>query len=381
MRTLKNKTAKSARRKFGLTLLGVIVVLGTGSYAVFAAASKPDFSIGASPSSQTVSPGGKATYTASVTRLSGFTGSVSLAVSGLPSGTSGSFSVNPIGSSQSSSVLTVNTSSSTPAGTYPLSIKGTSGNLSNSTSVTLVVQRGQTPDFALAVSPTSQQVLQGDQNTYTVSVSSGGGFTGPVSLSVSGLPKGVTATASPNPVTPTATSGATSTLTVTAASNASAGNYTLSVSGTSGKLSHSAQVGLAVLQTTSFSISGNASTAKLYPGLATPVDPLISNPYSSTGLSISSITTTLASVSAPGSCSLQDFSIQQLDPTAYPVVAPAAVQNATLSSLIQQAHPSWTAQQVKKTLPQLTLINRPVNQDGCKNSNISFRYVASAGKS
>ena len=127
-------------------------------------------------------------------------------------------------------------------------------------------------------------------------------------------------------------------------------------------------------------ISGDANTTKLYPGGRAPVDPLISNPYSNFGLSISSISTTLVSVSAPGSCSLQDFSIQQLDASAYPVIAPAGVQNATLSSLIQRAHTNWTAQQVSKALPQLKLINRPVNQDGCKNSTISFHYVASAGK-
>jgi hypothetical protein len=377
MRTLLNRTAKSTGRKFGLTLLGVLVVLGTASYAVLAAASKPDFSVAASPSSQTVSPGGKTTYGVSVSRLSGFTGSVSLSVSGLPAGTGSSFSVNPIGSSQSSSVLTVNTSSSTPAGSYTLAIKGTSGNISHSTSVSLVVQKGQTPDFAISASPTSQQVLQGDQNTYAVTVSSVAGFSGQVSLSVSGLPKGVTATASPSTVTPTGSS----TLTVVAAPNASLGNYMLSITGMSGKLSHSAQVALTVLETVSFSVGGNANPTKLYPGLRTAVDPRISNPYSSIGLSISSISATLTGVSAPGACSLQDFSLQQLDASAYPVVAPAGVQNATLSSLIQQGHTSWTAQQVSKALPQLTLLDRAVNQDGCKNASISFHYTGSAGKS
>jgi len=380
MRTLLNRTTKSTRRKFGLTLLGVLVVFGTASYAVLAAASKPDFSIAASPSSQTVSPGGKTTYTASITRLNGFTGSVNLALSGLPSGATASFGVNPVGSSQSSSVLTVNTSPSTPSGSYTLSITGASGNLSHSTTVKLVVQKGQTSDFAIAVSPTSQQLLQGDQTTYEISVSSVAGFTSPVSLSVSGLSKGVTATASPNSVTPTPTPGTTSTLTIVAASNASIGNYTLTITGKSGSLVHSAQAALAVLETKSFSISGNANTATLYPGLRTPVDPRISNPYSSTGLSISSISATLTGVSAPGACSLQDFSLQQLDATAYPVVVPAGVQNATLSSLIQQTHPSWTAQQVSKALPQLTLVNRPVNQDGCKNASIGFHYASSAGK-
>jgi uncharacterized membrane protein len=277
-------------------------------------------------------------------------------------------------------VLTVNTASSTPSGSYTLSITGTSGNLSHSTAVKLVVQKGQTSDFAIAVSPTSQQVLQGDQTTYKVSVSSVAGFTSPVSLSVSGLPKGVTATASPNSVTPTPTPGTISTLTVVAASNASIGNYTLTITGKSGSLVHSAQAALAVLQAMSFSISGNASTAKLYPGLRAPIDPRISNPYSSTGLSISSISATLTGVSAPGACSLQDFSLRQLDATAYPVVVPAGVQNATLSSLIQRAHPSWTAEHVNNTLAQLTLVNRPVNQDGCKNASVGLHYASSAGK-
>jgi hypothetical protein len=114
--------------------------------------------------------------------------------------------------------------------------------------------------------------------------------------------------------------------------------------------------------------------------LRTPIDPRISNPYSNTGLSISSISATLTGVSAPGACSLQDFSLRQLDATAYPVVVAAGVQNTTLSSLIQQAHPSWTAEHVNNTLPQLTLVNRPVNQDGCKNASISLHYASSAGK-
>jgi hypothetical protein len=376
MRTFQNRTTKSTRRKFGLALLGVLVVFGTASYAVFAVSPKPGFSIAISPSSQTVSPGGKTTYTVSVIRTNGFRGPVNLAVSKLPSGAAGSFSVNPVDSSQSTSVLTVTTGSSTPTGTNRFSIQATSGNLSDSATVKLIVKSSSTADFAIAASPASREVLQGDQTTYAVSVSSVAGFTGPVSLSVSGLPNGVTATPSPNPVTP----GTSSTLTVVANSNASTGNYTLTITGTSGSLVHSTQVALSVLQTVSFSISGNSTTAQLYPGLGKPVNPRISNPYSNFGLSISSISVTLASVSAAGSCSFEDFSIEQLDAAVYPVIVPAGAENATLSSLIQQAHPSWTAEHVSNALPQLTLINRPVNQDGCKNADISLHYAGSAGK-
>ncbi len=76
----------SARRRLCLTLLGVLALSGISAYAVFAAGGKPDFSIAASPSSQTVSQGQATTFTVTVTRANGFTGPVSLAASGLPSG-------------------------------------------------------------------------------------------------------------------------------------------------------------------------------------------------------------------------------------------------------------------------------------------------------
>ena len=53
------------------------------------------------------------------------------------------------------------------------------------------------PDFAVAVSPSSASAPQGQSTGYTVSVSSVNGFGGPVKLSASGLPAGVTATFSP----------------------------------------------------------------------------------------------------------------------------------------------------------------------------------------
>jgi subtilase family serine protease len=102
-----------------------------------APAPPPDFSLSASPSSQTVKHGRSTSYTITVTALNGFNGSVSLSVSGLPSGASGTFSPNP---TSSSSTLSVRTSSSTPAGTYTLTISGSSGGTTHSTKVTLGVR-------------------------------------------------------------------------------------------------------------------------------------------------------------------------------------------------------------------------------------------------
>ncbi len=98
----------------------------------------PDFTIAATPSSQSVVAGNSTTYTVSVSPQNGFTGSVSLGASGLPSGASASFNPASI-SGSGTSTLTVMTASSTPAGNYTLTITGTSGSLSHPANVTLTV--------------------------------------------------------------------------------------------------------------------------------------------------------------------------------------------------------------------------------------------------
>jgi hypothetical protein len=199
------------------------------------AATNPDFALTATPASQTVTQGGSATYTATVTPSGGFTGSVTLSASGLPTGASASFSPNP---TSGNSTLTVTTSATTPTGTYPLTISGASGTLSHSTQVSLVVSA--VPDFALTASPASQTVTRGGSATYTATITPSGGFTGSVTLSVSGLPAWATATFGQNPTT------STSTLTVKTTAETKTGNATLTITGSSGGVSHSTTVTLLV---------------------------------------------------------------------------------------------------------------------------------------
>jgi len=97
-----------------------------------------DFSLGASPSSQTVVAGMSTTYSVKVSPISGFSGTVNLSVSGLPGGATASFNPSTI-STSGSSTLTVSTSVLTPMGTYPLTISGASGGTSHNTSVNLAV--------------------------------------------------------------------------------------------------------------------------------------------------------------------------------------------------------------------------------------------------
>ena len=56
-------------------------------------------------------------------------------------------------------------------------------------------------DFALNATPLTRTVTPGTGTTFAVAVEPSGGFSGPVSLSVSGLPSGASASFGPNPVT------------------------------------------------------------------------------------------------------------------------------------------------------------------------------------
>src|SRR5215469_16879626 len=195
------------------------------------------FTLAASPTSVSVTQGGSATDTISVTDVGGFTGSVTLSASGLPSGVTASFGTNP---TTGSSLLTLTASSTAATGSSTVTITGTSGSMTASTTIALTVNQKVTAGFTLAASPASISVTQGNSATDTISVTDVGGFTGSVTLSASGLPSGVTASFGTNPTT------GTSVLTLAASSTATLGAATVTVTGTSGTLTHTTTISLTV---------------------------------------------------------------------------------------------------------------------------------------
>ena len=146
---------------------------------------QPDFTLSATPVSQTVGQGSTTSYDLSVAPSGGFSGTVTFSVSGLPAGATANFNPTSVTTS-GSSTMTVSTSVSTPVGSYPLDIVATSGSLVHSVRVSLVVS-GST-NFSISASPSSRTVSRGSSTTYTVTIAGSGGFSGTVTLSLSGLP-------------------------------------------------------------------------------------------------------------------------------------------------------------------------------------------------
>jgi hypothetical protein len=202
---------------------GIITGTGTPPYS----SSGGSFTLKPSASALSIAQGSSGTDTITVTDVSPFTGSVSFAASGLPSGVTASFSP---ASSTTSSVLTLTASSTATAGTSTVTITGTSGTLTPVTTTFTLTVTPVTGTFTLKPSATALSIAQGSSGTDTITVTDVSPFTGSVAFAASGLPSGVTASFSP------ASSTTSSVLTLTASSTATAGTSTVTITGTSGTL-------------------------------------------------------------------------------------------------------------------------------------------------
>src|SRR2546427_207797 len=250
---------------------------GSLSHSVLVIYTVQDFTVTASPSSITVLAGAVGSSTINVTSVNGFTGTVALTNSTSPSsGLTCSFSTTSINLGTSG---TATLSCRGIARTFTVTVTATSDSLSRAATVTFTVT-----DYNFTASPTTPTLIAGSTGTSTISVSPINGFTGSVALSTAPS-TGLTASLD----IPSITTSGTAQLTLGASSG---GNYTVTVTGRSGTLSHSVIISVIVSDfsvTASNSVSFNSGA---------------SNPQ--TGITITAINhltgsiTLLPSVSPPG---------------------------------------------------------------------------------
>jgi len=123
----------------GSYTLTITATSGSNTQSTTVALVVNSFSISVSPSSQTVTPGNTTTYTVTVSAINGFNGTVSLRARNLPSNSSASFNPSSIRGS-GTSTMTVTTTTSTTIGTFNVGVRGSSSNLTLTSTVMLVVQ-------------------------------------------------------------------------------------------------------------------------------------------------------------------------------------------------------------------------------------------------
>src|SRR6266487_3044787 len=183
----------------------------------------PDFTISAtSPSA--VNTGQSASSTITIASLNGFSGTVSLTDT-IPSGLNcGTISPTTLSGSGTATV----SCNASAGGTYTLTTIGTSGSLIHSAVATITVKQA---DFTITASAPAA-ASAGQSSTTTLTITAVNGFTATVALTDT-VPNGLSC----GNISSTSIAGSGTASVSCSATNA--GSYTLTITGTSGSLTHS----------------------------------------------------------------------------------------------------------------------------------------------
>ncbi len=201
-------------------------------------------------------PGGTSQdYGIGIISTGGYAATVQLSCQGLPAGATCQFGANPLtlapGQGVGSSLM-IQTSSSTPTGTYKVTVSATDGAISNQLSLTLAVA-----DFAVSITPAAVTILPGAVANYNLQLTTNSGWTDLINVScaISGAPQAE------------CTAGGTyfvglSLFQILTGPTMTAGDYTITISGSADGITHNASAVLHV-GGASGTISPNSATVSV----------------------------------------------------------------------------------------------------------------------
>jgi hypothetical protein len=170
--------------------------------------------------------------------------------------------------------------------------------------------------FTMSASPGSVSVMQGQSVTTSITTQVTGGSSQGVTLSASGLPKGATASFSPNSIN----SGQSSTLTIVPSASTPTGTYTINVKGSGTSTTHYMSMILTVTARNDFSLGSSANSIDVFQG--------------------ESGTTTITSAVTNGSAQTVSLGASGLPPGATALFSPSSIAVGASSTMTIRTSPS-----------------------------------------
>ena len=170
---------------YDITVTGTSGNLTHSTRLLVTIGSPGDFSVSANPSSLRIPQGYTNNTSIIVTSIRGFTGTVQISLNGLPPDSlwSNPSSVTLVANQTAAINLNENLPSYAPVGNYTIVITGTSGSITHTFSIpVIVVPSDLLPGFRLSILPTTISIAQGSSVTAHVVLRSLNGYSGTVSL-------------------------------------------------------------------------------------------------------------------------------------------------------------------------------------------------------
>jgi kumamolisin len=180
--------------------------------------------------------------TVTSTPFGGYSSTINLVATGLPSGVTVSYGTSPFGSS-SSTTITFIASATAATGTTNVTVTGTGGDGTVETTTVSLTVTAAPSNFTIGASPTSVSIARGSSGTSTITTALTQGTISSIALSASGQGRGTTISFSPSSISG---GSGTSTMKATVSRTATTGTFSVVVKGAGGGNSHTVTVQVTV---------------------------------------------------------------------------------------------------------------------------------------